>query len=128
MPAFALITGKLCSAPETKPAKNGFLVCYYKVRVKSEVWFCSCVAEAAIAELEGLTDGTTISVTGLLHMDLVDYKGTKEIKRSITSSRVLALKPDRGQLGRKQAEASDEDTGELPAWIKPKGILKDGTH
>ena len=126
MPAFALITGKLCSSLETKPAKNGFIVCYYKVRVKGDVWSCSCVSELARAELDGLVEGTPLSVSGLLNLELTDFQGKTEIKRSLSGARVLALRPDREHAGREWAERretrptrdEEEDIdGALPTWI-----------
>jgi hypothetical protein len=81
------------------------------------------VAAAAHDELAGLVEGQTIFVTGLLHLEIVDYKGAKEIK----SSRVLALKPDDGQAGRQWAETTD-DAGGLPAWIRQKRISNDGNR
>jgi hypothetical protein len=104
MPAFALITGKLCSALETKPAKNGFIVCYYKVRAKGEVWSCSSVSQAARDELDGLPEGTPLSVSGMLNLELIDFQGKSEIRRSLSGARILSLRPDEGQAGRERAE------------------------
>jgi hypothetical protein len=126
MPAFALITGKLCSALETKPAKNGFIVCYYKVRVKGDVWSCSAVSEAARAELDGLPEGTPLSVSGMLNLELIDFQGKTEIRRGISGARVLSLRPDEGQAGRERVERrevrpaldnEDDLHEEMPTWI-----------
>jgi hypothetical protein len=126
MPAFALITGKLCSTPEIKPAKNGFIACFYKVRVKGDVWSCSAVSAPARAEIDGLPEGTPLSVSGLLNLELIDVQGKTEIKRSITGARILSLRPDHGQAGAERAErrevrpTSDHEDDlheELPTWI-----------
>lgn len=126
MPVFTLITGKLCSTPETKPAKNSVIVCFYKVRVKADIWSCSAVSEAARAEIDGLPEGTPLSVSGLLSLELIDVQGKTEIKRSITGARILSLRPDHGQAGRERVERrevrpdldkEDDLHEELPSWI-----------
>jgi hypothetical protein len=121
MTAFALISGKLCSSPETKPAKNGFIVCFYRVRVKGDVWSCSAVSEAARAELDGLPEGTPLAVSGLLNLELIDFQGKTEIKRSVTGARVLSLRPDWAERAERRevrpTSDHEDDLHELPTWI-----------
>jgi hypothetical protein len=47
MSAIAQISGRLCGRPETKLAKNGFLVTFFKLKTGAFFWECSAVSQKA---------------------------------------------------------------------------------
>lgn len=117
MSAHALISGKLHGEPITRPTRNGGVVVFFKLKIANgsaiEWWDVAAFSEKAREKLEGLGEDDVVSVVGVFHTELFEYKGEQRIKRSMTADRILALKPSirapsatQPRSGREVAEAS----------------------
>jgi len=97
MSALALISGRLHGEPVTRPTKNGGIVTFFKLKVANggslEWWDVATFSDTAREELQGLSEGDAVSAVGALSVELFEFKGEQRIKRSLTTDRVLALKP-----------------------------------
>ena len=58
-----------------------------------EYWEVVTFSDSAREELEGLTEGASLSAVGALHVETYEWNGETRLKLKLTADRVLALKP-----------------------------------
>lgn len=109
MTTFALVSGSLFRAPESKTSKNGkpYAVCTIKTRAddnRSEFWRVTVFSETAIDALMALGEGDALSVQGALKCELYQPEGKEpRISMSVIADTVQPLRAPRKEKAPKAA-------------------------
>jgi single-stranded DNA-binding protein len=112
--AFALVTGALARAPETKTSKAGkpYVMASIKVAADNAIdyWSVLVFSETAQAELARLGEGDKVSVQGSLKVaTYVAKDGETKINRTLFADCVLALRQPPREKKAKAAPALVSD-------------------
>jgi single-stranded DNA-binding protein len=92
------LLGIIKSGIASKPTRTGSLLTYWMMAVTSGAqrnwWSCSTFSDTVRAELEGLTEGDSLSVVGEFSLEIWEKEGRHGINRRVAVSRALALRPE----------------------------------
>lgn len=109
MTAFALVSGTLFRAPESKTSKGGknYAVATIKTRAddnRSEFWRVTVFSESAIDTLMTLGEGDALSVQGSMKAELYEAEGKPpRVSMSVIADTVQPLRASRKKGGAKAA-------------------------
>lgn len=96
MTALAMIQGKLCGDPTSRPTKNGGTVTFFKVRIVEGAttawWSVATFSDTVREEIAGLREGDAVCVVGDLTIEEWEANGKRGFNRKVLADRALALK------------------------------------
>jgi single-stranded DNA-binding protein len=110
MTAFAIVTGSLFRAPESRTSKSGRPYVTATIRAKdgeaSQWWRVTAFSESVQAELMRLGDGDAVSVQGPLKVETYEKDGATKLSLSIVADHVLALRqPPKERKAKRSGDA-----------------------
>jgi hypothetical protein len=107
MTAYALISGVLYRAPESRTSKAGkpFVTATIKAKEGAEAlqwWKVLTFSESTGAELMRLVDGDAVSVQGSMKAELYEKDGETKLSLTVFADAILALKQPPKQREKKE--------------------------
>jgi single-stranded DNA-binding protein len=130
MSAFAMISGVLHRAPESRVSKNGKQFVTASVRVKdgegSQFWRVTVFSESAQTELLRLSAGDAVSAQGRLEASIWTPDDGREprINLALTADVVMALKPQPKERRKPDPEPAPEPVRRAPPTREPGDLTR----